>query len=736
MRLKASSHTPRDDNNIFDNFLPVCVQLRTGRRLSFAKLLITITLFSLLSGQSYNWPCAPFNQQHNINATFCECRSGSSGDIDHFHDAVDIHLSEGGAVYSVIDGTVESIGTEANYGINAWVRIGRYAYVHVDANPNLNVGDQVVAFETIIGWTNAWNHIHFKDGWPGSEINAIRTTGGLSPLVDEFTPTVHNIHFYIDGTQTEFQNNRIYGNVDIVCKATDHTDDGPIGDNNGIYKIGYEVFDSTGISVFGPSYPFWFSYKPSNSYINNVYAYGSSTSTYRYTISNNVSSNNSLNVSNWPLGDYLIRVVTFDHYMQTDTLEQWVEVVGPDEVAPAPPQILSIQKNGNGFALTWAQNTENDLAGYRLYFSYDGENWNNNHDESLLTNNMTEFIAPSFSNSLAFFKLTAVDNAPFPNESDPSDIFVFRKDQQEKSLIFIDAYYSHEAPSPHSFLKNAGLLSNDLNIGIQSIHQSLFSLDTSLTLSNNDIPIVFTGHSIQSIDSSLISSLYTQPFGVMGARSLEAFTQNLPGQLFLDSLGFTYGWMDDSLETVMGTGTPFTGENYSVQHNVIGLDSINSFSWLLDEYEFFPNLTVNENSVGVSSLTNPYLWTTIPLELISLESKSSYYTRAISFLLGEEVNISNDVNILPESLIISFYPNPFNGEGMIEINGQSSSYSINVYNVLGQIVFETNSHSNTVGIQKMKLPMHQLKGLSSGLFFLHVTDHIGQIATQKIIYLK
>ena len=40
MRLKASSHTPRDDNNIFDNFLPVCVKLRTGRRLSLAKLIV------------------------------------------------------------------------------------------------------------------------------------------------------------------------------------------------------------------------------------------------------------------------------------------------------------------------------------------------------------------------------------------------------------------------------------------------------------------------------------------------------------------------------------------------------------------------------------------------------------------------------------------------------------------------------------------------------------------------
>jgi hypothetical protein len=56
--------------------------------------------------------------------------------------------------------------------------------------------------------------------------------------------------------------------------------------------------------------------------------------------------------------------------------------------------------------------------------------------------------------------------------------------------------------------------------------------------------------------------------------------------------------------------------------------------------------------------------------------------------------------------------------------------------MLGQIVFETTFHSKMDGIQKMTLPMHQLKGLSSGIFFLHVANQMGQIATQKVIYLK
>jgi hypothetical protein len=31
-----------------------------------------------LSGQTYNWPCSPFDQQHFVNGTFCENRPDGS----------------------------------------------------------------------------------------------------------------------------------------------------------------------------------------------------------------------------------------------------------------------------------------------------------------------------------------------------------------------------------------------------------------------------------------------------------------------------------------------------------------------------------------------------------------------------------------------------------------------------------------------------------------------------------
>lgn len=704
------------------------------------KTIISAFIFLISTsafGQYYNWPCQPFSDQHYINATFCECRSGSSGDIDHFHDAVDIHLTEGGAVYSVIDGTVESIGTSNDYGINAWIRVGRYAYVHVDANPNLNVGDQVEAFQTIVGWTNSWNHIHFKDGWPGSEINAIRTTGGLSPLEDEYNPTVHDIHFYIDGTQTEFQNNRIYGSVDIVCKATDHTDDGPIGDNNGIYKIGYQVFDSTGASVFGPSYPFWFSYKPSNSYINNVYAYGSSTSTYRYTISNNVSSNNSLNVSNWPHGNYLIRVVTFDHYMQPDTLEQWVEVVEPDEISPDPPQLLSILPNGNGFTLKWNPNSENDLVGYRLYFSYDAINWNNNHNEYDLTWEMTEFNAPSFSNSLAFFRMTAVDNAPFPNESEPSDIFVFRKNQNEKGLFLIDNYNQQGILQSHPFLKNIGLLSSEIEVGITSVHQSVFQLDTSFTIPVNYLPIVLTGNSANPIPDGLFNQLDDLFFWIMGSKSTESLISTSTGNDFLQNyLGVDFTGSVPIPTEFIGIDIPY--DNYSSSNLItnIGIDSVNSIGGPLDESLAYPILADSSGIIlGVGVTDPPSLLSSIPLEILNENDRINYFNRAMEFLIDTTLSVTIE-DLLPTKPYLTFYPNPFNSRGIIQIEGEQGQYQLNLYNILGQNVWNYKIQISDKKLTTFHLPNQLSNRLTSGPYFFHLTKNGQGVTTQKILFIK
>ncbi|MBT4827133.1 MAG: T9SS type A sorting domain-containing protein, partial [Candidatus Marinimicrobia bacterium] len=535
----------------------------------------------------------------------------------------------------------------------------------------------------------------------------------------------------------EFQNNRIYGSVDIVCNATDHTDNGSIGDNNGIFKIGYEVFDSTGASVFGPSFPFWFSNKPSNSYINNVYAYGSSTSTYRYTVSNNLSSNNSLNVGNWPLGNYLIRVVTFDHYMQSDTLEQWVEVVEPDEISPDPPHLLSILPSGNGFTLKWSPTSENDLVGYRLYFSYDGINWTNNHNEYDLTWEMTEFNAPSFSNNLAFFRMTAVDNAPFPNESDPSDIFVFRKYQNEKGLFLIDNYNQQGILQSHPFLKNMGLLSNEIEVGISSVHQSVFQLDTSFTIPVNYLPIVLTGNSANPIPDGLINQLNNSSYWIIGSKSTESLIATSTGSDFLQNyLGVEFTGSISVPTEFIGIDIPF--DNYSSSNLItnIGIDSLNSIGSPLNESLTYPILTDSSGiilAVGVTDL--PSLLSSIPLEILNENDRINYFNRAIEFLIDTTLSIPAD-KLVPTKPTLSFYPNPFNSNGVFHINAEVGLYQIKLFNILGQLVWQKNLSFTQSGNITFSLPKNIQHVLTSGPYFIQFDKNGKRIASNKILFLK
>jgi len=692
---------------------------------------------TLLFSQSYNWPCQPFDQQHWINGTFCECRSGSSGNIDHFHDGVDIHLSEGGAVYSVIDGSVTSIGTPVQYGINSWVRVGRYAYVHVDPNPALGVGDDVSAFETILGWTNNWNHIHFKDGYPDSEINAIRENGGLDPLIDPYTPTVHDIRYYVDGTGTEFLNNQIHGSVDIISRSTDHTDEGVYGNNNGILKIGYEVLDSLGNTIFGPVYPFFFSSIPSDSYIHYVYAPGSNTSNYRYIVSNDLYSNNALNVSNWATGTYTIRVMTYDHYLNADTVEQVIQVVEPDNVPPEPPTLISILPDGNGFTLKWLPNNEPDLAGYRLFFSYDMDIWHTDHDESILTAGVSQFTASSFSNNMCYFKLTAVDNASLPNESNPSDIYVFRKEQGDHGLLLIDTY-NHPGNTPIlPFIGNIGTIAANHIMGMSTIHDTLFKMDTTIQLPANHVPLILTGIQNYSWSDELITHIEDSPFWIMGARALDACARSENGIALLDHLGYGLGGSIQLPDQLIGSGVPFMGLIIDELLYDQGIDSLDVFN-ISNDTDVFGSVIEDPSGmiVGMASDTFPYLFMTVPLEILPEDKRTDYFDRSINYLFDETAASYDTENLYPIPIDLSFYPNPFNTEGFIRINTVPGTYHIYLVSILGNTIWDQKIRSYDVETRSIRVPSFVSSQMASGPYFLLLRERGSLMASEKIIYIK
>ena len=705
-------------------------------RIIIISLIWTVTF---VFSQSYNWPCQPFDQQHWINGTFCECRTGSAGDIDHFHDGVDIHLPQGSAVYSVINGTVTSIGTSNDYGINSWVRVGRYCSVHIDPNPALSVGDNITAYETVLGWTNSWNHIHFKDGYPGSEINPIRLNGGLTPLVDNDEPQADWVKFYPDNSTQQFGNNRVFGAVDIVCKASDRTDEGPISDNNGIYKIGYEILNNDGESVFGPHLPFEFNEIPvSDNYISNVYFTGSNTSYYLYIVSNNLYSNSFLNVTEWDVGEYTARIYVYDQYLNENITDVSFEVVEMDTEPPTPPRLLSILADGNGFIISWLSNTEDDLEGYRLYFSYDMETWYTNHDESYLTSETAEFQAESFSNDTGYFKLTAVDNAPFPNESDPSNVFVFRRDQSNQGLLVINAYADQNGLSQHPFAGNVGLLADSHELGIETISDTLFTIEPFFEISNDYVPVVLSGDRVKSWPNELIEILENSTFWTVGPKALESISSSDAGYSFLNNtLGIAFTGTIPTPPEIVGLDHPFS--NFSVDDILtdIGYDSLNVMDIPLENENTLAVLADTAGRIlAMATLEPPTLMTGVPVEALPEESRIDYFDRSIQFLLGSTASIVYESNLIPYNPSISFYPNPFNSQGIIKINANPGTYHIYLFNISGATVWERKIQFSQSDRLSIRLPKFLSKRMSSGPYFILLKGQSAMFVSEKILYIK
>jgi len=649
-------------------------------------ILFVTVILQLLQADSYNWPCEPFDEQHWINGTFCENREGSSGSIDHFHDGVDIHLSAGGQVYSVISGTVTSIGWPSDYGINSWVRVGRYAYVHVNPASGLSVGDQVSAFETVLGTTNSWNHIHFKDGYPGSEINALRSGGGLNPLEDPYQPDVKNIRFYVDGTNTQFINNRVFGLVDIVSQSADVTDTGPYGGNNGIYKIGFDVLDQNDSIVAGPRFPYQFDEIPaSDSYIHNVYHVGSNTSVYHYIVSNYVTHNGSVNVTDWEQGFYSARVYTWDTRNNVDTLIVEFEVTEQDVEAPAVPTLLSVLSEGDGFRIRWLPNTEEDLAGYRLYFSYDMETWTSNHDESVLTDTTTELAVSSFPQDMAiYFKLIAVDNAPFPNESEPSDIYGLRLGNLYEPLTIINAFDNQLGVWQQTSHPFAALLCQRLDrieYPFETMNDDLFNVDTTYLLP--EIKILYTLDDSDPLPLSLTQQLREYPPGtwLIGSNLLDGFSSDSLGQLYLEELDISPG----SSEATPDEMTGFWGRTFQVDTSWYALDSLNTATT-----DPMVGNTILEDDAGNSFGLQAYrfLYTAPPPEMLFGLETDDELMEDITQLLLEDLHVTGEPP-LPHYFSMEAYPNPFNPVTTISLNlPATGNMKVSVYDILGRMVKE------------------------------------------------
>ena len=716
--------------------------------LSMIQLFIADSLF----GQGYEWPINPFDQQHNINGTFCENRPSGSILRDHFHSGVDIHAPQGMEVYSVVTGVVSGRGSLGS--ANAWIRVGNYAYVHVEPEPSLAIGDSVFGYVTTIGRTNDQNHIHFIQGQPGAQENPL-LSNGLKPFTDNLYPVISYIEFYVDGTDRKFEGNNIQGKVDIVARAMDVTDTGPIGANNGIYKIGFQIFDSTRTELLLERTPYIFDTKPPDDRITLVYSMGSDLSTYIYRVSNNLNRNNFWDTDTFPKGEYHLLVHTTDTQANSDTLWTTVNIVDADTIAPMAPRLKSVGTlDDDSFRMSWYPNSEEDLLGYQLEYSFDNTDWIVLKDKSELSDTATIVNFPlTVPSPLLFFRLLAFDDAPFTNKSYESDVYGFYRSVNFDKMLVVDGFDRRDGAwtsESHRFAASYGniLKSMDISFDVaanESVEESFINLNnyTAVIWLLGDESV--TNETLSAIEQDLIIDYLSSGGRLFLTGSELAFDLDPDGnssattadELFLhDYIGVNYSGRSTDFEAQGNSMSNFNGLNFSFGEREYILMDYNTLELTGEALSAFENSAGDiigvSNEVGSSGGKIVYLAS--PFENISrFEDQYELLKNALIYF-DITVGLEDEQNVMPKSIMLSQnYPNPFNPVTVIEYAlPKSIRVTFVIYNLSGKEVSRLVDAEQSAGNHKI---IWDASNVASGIYLyrLKAGDFV---RTRKMILLK
>ncbi|NOZ63310.1 MAG: T9SS type A sorting domain-containing protein, partial [Calditrichaeota bacterium] len=624
-----------------------------------------------------------------------------------------------------------------------------------------HIGDHVVARQTVLGTIHSgMGHVHFIDGEYGDEINALRSGGGLTPYNDPWPPKIVFVKFFQDGTDNEFKTPQLSGRVDIVVKVAEQNapPSAPISErNNGTYKLGFQILTEDGDSVIfrasGSGYQFKFDSKPSNSYVHNVfYKKLSSTSSHVYFATNRVRSNYYWDTRLVPEGNYQVMVYAEDTRSNADTVVVPVEVKASDTNPPAAPIFKYIRTQGNGFQLAWYPNTEPDLAGYRLYYSHDNIFWRKIQGTEIIPADSTTKTFRTYVTSPLYFKLTAVDNAAIPNESEPSDVYglCMARDYAKPKFLIVDGFDRTVATGgvwqnvSHAFGVTYGeaVWANDQ---IFDMCSNDAIVDSSIDLHKYLGLIWFTGDEGEADETlSPEEQQKLQDFLQQDGR-LFLSGANVAWDLDLDSDCYSTTEADNEFlnsilqadfagkisaeNSVSGiAGVFFDRVNFSLTKADLPVDSIDVIAPLQSST---PCLAIDSTHVvGIQSrdaLAGNLIFFSFPFEMIQNSEKRGEVMGKIleylSFFDGvndkEEKEIANGAVVAKFSLNQNF-PNPFSGQTAISYRVPlATQISIKIYNVLGQ---------------EVRVLLDQKVQRGSGQIFWDGKDALGRLVPEGVYF--
>lgn len=114
---------------------------------------------------------------------------------------------------------------------------------------------------------------------------------------------------------------------------------------------------------------------------------------------------------------YFVRAFVNSHKREQESEHSNVIFVFPQDIyPPSTPQELNVVAAREGMVLIWAPNPEEDVAGYNIYRKVEGETEFKKHNAKLIRE--TTYSDPDVKPNIRYYyQVSAVDNAPVPNES-------------------------------------------------------------------------------------------------------------------------------------------------------------------------------------------------------------------------------------------------------------------------------------------------------------------------------
>jgi sugar lactone lactonase YvrE len=300
------------------------------------------------------WPFAPIEGPFEVTGTLGEPR-GTPG-AERFHAGLDVHAAEGTPVRIVRDAVSDDPIAAADFGsLSESARIGPVTYIHlrvgrgVHGEPMADDRFVVTLAETgevtgmrlkrgarfvtgeVIGTVNRFYHAHLNIGWPGEELNPLRFR--LVQFDDTVPPSIARGGVRIIGedglpiTRRDRRRLVLHGRVRIVVDAWDQVTGNEARRRLGLYRLGYQLLDASGVPVTGFEQPIEtirFDRHPEDAAAarliyasgSGIPAYGSRSTRFLYvvtsTLHDGVAADGVLDTTTLVPGDYILRILGSD----------------------------------------------------------------------------------------------------------------------------------------------------------------------------------------------------------------------------------------------------------------------------------------------------------------------------------------------------------------------------------------------------------------------------------------